>query len=540
MGRHLDNGAHTDRTQRQQAGGLYDRLRFAGLDQAQTDFLRANRETLLPHIENGLKDLFTRYQSFPAASRNFESERQIERLHGLMSQHWAVLSDARFDSLYAERVKVLSDTEGKMGLDPRWHVAGHAVVLEHLIAGAVAAHWPKSFFSRRKASAELDALIKAIIRTVMVDVEIAVSLRFNELRVEHAAELQAQREEIEGEAFDILSGAAAAIRAKDLTARAPTDVAEAYRPVAEEFYAALDQLREEMALSAGRSASSEKMVETVSAASRQAAEIAGDFSRKLVSGIEGLKDLTHKVGSNAASTVAAEKAVNNTKAAAEHSGEIVGAAINAMNDIENSAERIGEIIGVIDEIAFQTNLLALNAGIEAARAGDSGRGFAVVAQEVRALAQRSADAAKQIKHLVTETKSQVDSGVQMVGRTQVAISDIVRQVEDISAAVTGIAADARDHTRDLGAAVGNLEDIGRTATHGAEISVRAASEATDLHTVILELGNTIRSFRVAAREPQASTQFNMKRKPAQAPQAEPQQLSGQAPPALAFLAGLGG
>ncbi|WP_297516196.1 methyl-accepting chemotaxis protein, partial [uncultured Caulobacter sp.] len=89
--------------------------------------------------------------------------------------------------------------------------------------------------------------------------------------------------------------------------------------------------------------------------------------------------------------------VSQAKAQAETSGQVVARAVAAMSAIQESSDKIGQIIGVIDEIAFQTNLLALNAGVEAARAGESGKGFAVVAQEVRALAQRSADAAKEIK-----------------------------------------------------------------------------------------------------------------------------------------------
>ena len=98
-------------------------------------------------------------------------------------------------------------------------------------------------------------------------------------------------------------------------------------------------------------------------------------------------------------------------------GAVVGEAVSAMNDIHHSAQEIGKIISVIDGIAFQTNLLALNAGVEAARAGDAGRGFAVVATEVRALAQRTADAARDIKHLITASSTQVERGVNLVGQT---------------------------------------------------------------------------------------------------------------------------
>src|SRR5206468_4479178 len=113
-----------------------------------------------------------------------------------------------------------------------------------------------------------------------------------------------------------------------------------------------------------------------------------------------------------------------TRSDAERSAVVVRGAVDAMNEIEKSSGQISQIIGVIDEIAFQTNLLALNAGVEAARAGDAGKGFAVVAQEVRALAQRSAEAAKEIKSLIQASTGHVASGVGLVGETGKALARI--------------------------------------------------------------------------------------------------------------------
>ncbi|MFS8048908.1 methyl-accepting chemotaxis protein [Rhizobium sp. BR 314] len=135
--------------------------------------------------------------------------------------------------------------------------------------------------------------------------------------------------------------------------------------------------------------------------------------------------------------------VNETQAYATQSGEVVARAVGAMSEINRSSEKIATIIGVIDEIAFQTNLLALNAGVEAARAGEAGRGFAVVAQEVRELAQRCANAAKEIKGLISASSSQVQNGVHLVEQTGAALAEIIshvtgvqRLVADISSATT--------------------------------------------------------------------------------------------------------
>jgi methyl-accepting chemotaxis protein len=121
---------------------------------------------------------------------------------------------------------------------------------------------------------------------------------------------------------------------------------------------------------------------------------------------------------------------------------VVNRAVDAMAAIEQSAQEISQIINVIDGIAFQTNLLALNAGVEAARAGDAGKGFAVVANEVRALAQRSAEAAKDIKELITTSSEQVSGGVALVGQTGALLEKIVGRVGEINELIGGIAQSA--------------------------------------------------------------------------------------------------
>ena len=141
--------------------------------------------------------------------------------------------------------------------------------------------------------------------------------------------------------------------------------------------------------------------------------------------------------------------VSTAKVDADKGGEVVREAMTAMTGIEKSSKQISQIIGVIDEIAFQTNLLALNAGVEAARAGDAGRGFAVVASEVRALAQRSAQAAKEIKGLISTSTAQVDQGVLLVTQTGEALERIVAQVVEINSIIADIAASAQEQATGL-------------------------------------------------------------------------------------------
>jgi len=162
-----------------------------------------------------------------------------------------------------------------------------------------------------------------------------------------------------------------------------------------------------------------------------------------------MDQITTTVRRTADGALRAREVVAAARGDAEKSGAIVDQAVAAMGEIEKSSKEIGNIIGVIDEIAFQTNLLALNAGIEAARAGDAGRGFAVVATEVRALAQRSADAAKEIKTLISDSGRQVSNGVGLVGDAGKALERIVQQVGEINGVIVEIAASAQEQASGL-------------------------------------------------------------------------------------------
>ncbi|HVK92561.1 MAG TPA: globin-coupled sensor protein [Mycoplana sp.] len=481
-----------------QAASLRDRLRFAGVEPAHGKVLRDHRQTLERHVEAALRDLFQRFQTFPDAARNFQSERAIDRLHDLHASHWSVLTDARFDSLYAERVKVLADAESQMGLDPRWRMSGHAIVLEHVIGGLVEEYWPKSILPSVRAarSKELAELISAFVRIAMVDAEIGVSLRFNELRHNHHRAMGEQRQADRGALEDVFGDVIRSLANIDFTHRTGGQMPEDWRDLAGTLDGALDDVQRELGAVTARGEESAALVQALSAQTERMSERSSAQSAELAGTAATLEGIAGRLKLNLTETRNAEAAAQVTRQSAEQSGRIVGEAMSAMADIEASAEKIGQIIGVIDEIAFQTNLLALNAGIEAARAGDSGRGFAVVAQEVRALAQRSADAAREIKQLVSGTKAQVEAGVNRVNRTQDAIGGIVRQVADINDAIAGIVRQGGEEVGGLDTVAGDLGRISAQAKADAELAASAGQSGADLQAVIVELGRTIRQFHI--------------------------------------------
>jgi methyl-accepting chemotaxis protein len=195
---------------------------------------------------------------------------------------------------------------------------------------------------------------------------------------------------------------------------------------------------------------------TIKESSAELSSAANDLSKRteqqaaaLEETAAALDEITATVRASSSRANEARDMVRETKESAGKSGEIVRSAVSAMSRIEGSSSRISQIIGVIDEIAFQTNLLALNAGVEAARAGEAGRGFAVVAQEVRELAQRSANAAKEIKTLISASASEVEGGVSLVRATGDALLEIENLVLRVNDHVDSIATAAREQATAL-------------------------------------------------------------------------------------------
>ena len=211
-----------------------------------------------------------------------------------------------------------------------------------------------------------------------------------------------------------------------------------------------------------------------------------------------LEEITTTVKDGAKRAEEARRLVVTTGDDARKSGSVVRSAVDAMHGIEKSSGEISNIIGVIDDIAFQTNLLALNAGVEAARAGEAGKGFAVVAQEVRELAQRSANAAKEIKALINTSSQQVANGVTLVGDTGKALENIVEQVQHISNHVQAIADAYREQSlglQEINTAVNTMDQgTQQNAAMVEEATATAHSLATESEALLRLLGQ----FKLAA------------------------------------------
>jgi len=209
-----------------------------------------------------------------------------------------------------------------------------------------------------------------------------------------------------------------------------------------------------------------------------------------------LDEITATVRKTASGAQQADGVVSEARASAEASSDVVSRAVAAMDEISTSSNQISQIIGVIDEIAFQTNLLALNAGVEAARAGEAGKGFAVVASEVRALAQRSAEAAKEIKSLISVSTNHVGSGVELVGQTGEALQHIFTQFSQVAQLVTEIAASAREQASALGQVNTAINQMDSTTQQNAAMVEESTAASHTLSRQARDLSQLISAFKV--------------------------------------------
>ncbi|MDP3868861.1 MAG: globin-coupled sensor protein [Phenylobacterium sp.] len=483
---------------------LSDRLSFMKLDAVAQQDIRDVKSVIMRDLPGALDGFYAQIQAYPETRKFFASQGHVTSAKDRQLNHWEAISSGQFDQNYVRAVTKVGEIHARIGLEPRWYIGGYALLLEALIGGVLEARWPKAGFgakkgpSVKKVSAEVGALAKA----TLLDMDYAISVY---LEAAEEARKKAEAEVLASERATVVHSVGAgmaALAAGDLTYRMPDDLPEEYRKLREDFNAAIAQLEETMTTVAASTAS-------IGASSDEMAQASDDLSRRTeqqAAGLEetaaALDEITATVKTTAEGARQAGSAVAEAKSEAERSGQVVGQAVEAMGQIEDSSRQISQIIGVIDEIAFQTNLLALNAGVEAARAGDAGRGFAVVASEVRALAQRSAEAAKEIKTLISASSQQVGQGVSLVGETGKALHSIVTKVAEIDTVISAISASAQEQATGLAEVNSAVNQMDQVVQQNAAMVEESTAAAHSMKAETGELAQLMAGFRTGV--PRAS------------------------------------
>lgn len=276
----------------------------------------------------------------------------------------------------------------------------------------------------------------------------------------------------------------------DLTVRIEKNLTGDYAKIKSDFNQTVEQLQQTIG-------SVLNGADGIRTGTSEIAQASDDMSRRTETQAATLEEtaaavgqITSAVQQAAAAAIEAQKIASEAQGQAENGSDVVRTAVEAMGGIEKSSKEISDITNVIDEIAYQTNLLALNAGVEAARAGDAGRGFAVVASEVRALAQRSAAAAKQIKELISNSATQVSNGVDLVRKTGTALEAIESGVQKVNEVMGQISTSAKEQAgglQEVNTAVNQLDQVTQQNAAMVEQSNAATRALADQGTELVSL-----------------------------------------------------
>jgi len=466
----------------QQRSPISDRLDFIGLDDASLAQLRSAGKHIEKHLPPALDRFYGKLAAVPAVAKFFEAQGSVQRAQGRQTGHWLSIATGKFDAEYVESSRKVGLRHAKIGLEPRWYVGGYGLILEGLVKGVMQdlvaeqlAAQPKKLFGSAPSIdvAAISGVMSAMMKAVLVDVDLAVTVYFEKLTEEAAERDRAAKVEVERTVK--LTGAALQDLARgNLTTRIDADFAPEFAQIKTDTNAVFDQLE----LLVKRLVEASHSLRVATGEILSGANDLSERTTRQAAAIEetsaAMEQLMHTVTDNAGRAELASGKASAASTLAAEGGQVMKDANAAMDRIAESSQKISNIIGMIDDIAFQTNLLALNASVEAARAGEAGKGFAVVAVEVRRLAQNAAQASHDVKQLIDRSAAEVRGGGQLV-------SDATRKLERIVAAVGENATLMRD-----------MAEAGTSQTSAIQqisVAVRQMDEMTQHNAALVEETN---------------------------------------------------
>lgn len=469
------------------------RLSFYELDSSNAKLFSSIRRILDKSIDGALERFYNSVGASPELAHFFGEKNQLERAKSAQRQHWISAFEHGLNASYRERAINIGKVHARIGLEPRWYIGGYSLITEDIIYAIVAPGWTKYLPGRRARAKRLAAFIKV----AFLDMDLALSTYF-----------EANEEKIRdvigklGNALSTLAESNLSLKVNDLPSeyiRIQTDYNNAVTALGDVIAQVMDSARIILTTAS-----------EISSASSDLAQRTEVQANSLAQTTSSMRDIKNVVDATAENSGFARAAIGAAHEKALEGGAVVQRTMEAMQSIEISSREIGQIISVIDGIAFQTNLLALNAGVEAARAGDAGKGFAVVANEVRALAQRSADAAKDIKNLITVSAGHVDKGVALVNEAGLMLSQIVDGVGDLRETIDAIARSAAEQAQSIDMVSDAVSGIdGMTQQNAAMVEESSAAarsmanQANSLHEMVGKFtlnnhGKTVAAPRRAA------------------------------------------
>lgn len=476
---------------------LDQRVRFIGLTDHLKGLLKAARSSILEALPSALDACYAQIRTTPETSSFFNSQHLIDHAKAKQQALWELISDARLDSHYIEAAAHAGEVHARIGLEPNWYLGGYSIVLGELLVSFLEEKWPKPWLQQTKIQQREQTIqqVMAIVKAALLDMDIVISVY---LEAEKRKRLLAEQHAKENAelAVKIMNDALEALAEGNLSYRIKAPMSAEYTPLKDHYNESLKRLTTTLSklhASAGMIGENVEDVESLSNALSVRTE---QQAASLLQSTMALNDLTKGIGQVAKAASEADNIIGTINAGASAWRQVIEETAQAMNKIEDSSREIRQIIGLIENIAVQTNLLAINAGVEAARAGNAGKGFAVVAAEVRTLAQNSANAAKAITGLISNSSLQIQQGAEAVKKTSTTLDGVIESIHQVGKQISGIAANAVSQSNGLGKVSTAIAQMNDAVQQNATMVTQTASATHTLRTEVDTLNDSITAFQL--------------------------------------------
>jgi methyl-accepting chemotaxis protein len=437
---------------------ISERLGFMKLDHAAGQSLKEISVIVRDALPGILEDFYNHVRGWPQVARYFGGDSVMNMAKNKQVEHWSLILRGDFSQEYVTSVRRIGQTHARIGLEPRWYIAGYSFIMERVVA-LIARHCQSKVFppgvkfrspaDRAKADAECAAMNArysgAFLRAALLDMDFAISIYLEEGEAAKQRAMQEIAGKFEQSVGNIVTTVAAAATELEHTARSMSAIAEATSGKAIAVSAAAEQAT--------------TSVSQVASSTGELEQAVGEISRQVTQ---------------------ASKMASSGVVKARGTSEI-------MVQLSQAADKIGKVVSLISDIAAQTNLLALNATIESARAGEAGRGFAVVAAEVKALAGQTSKATEEIGQQIAAMQEISRQSVAAISDIQASINEIDSVSTAISAAVEEQSATTREIARSTGEAAIGTKEVTR---HITEVQ-REASETGDAASQVVEASSEL-------------------------------------------------